>query len=108
MKLNRRRFLSSTGAIAVGTSLGLHAGENSPRPLLPANKELPSLKGRKILYTYGGYQPHEPVQSLEIFKPWMEKEGAIVEAVNNLEPYADEAYMKEIDPVLQTFTMGKI
>ena len=85
--------------------MGLHARENSPRHPLPVNNELPSLKGRKILYTYGGYQPHEPVQSLEIFKPWMEKEGASVEAVNSLEPYADEAFMKEIDLVLQTFTM---
>lgn len=108
MKLNRRRFLFSTGALAAGTSLGLRASDNSKSLNLPISDELPSLKGRKVLYTYGGYQPHEPVQSLEIFKPWMEKEGAIVEAVNSLEPYADESYMKEIDLVLQTFTMGEI
>ena len=108
MKLNRRRFLSSTGAIAVGTSLGLRASETSETLNLPVIKELPSLKGRKILYTYGGLKGHEPVQSLELFKPWLEKEGAKVEASDNLDPYADEAFMKEIDLVIQTFTMAKI
>lgn len=108
MKLNRRRFLSSTGAIAVGASLGLRASEHSKTNPYPVASELPSLKGRKILYTYGGWTGHEPVQSLEVFLPWLEKEGAIVEAVDNLEPYADEAYMKEIDLVIQVFTMAKI
>jgi type 1 glutamine amidotransferase len=108
MKLNRRRFLSSTGAIAVGASLGLRANEHSKTNPFPVSSELPSLKGRKILYTYGGWKGHEPVQSLDVFKPWMEKEGAIVEAFDNLEPYADKAYMTEIDLVIQVFTMAKI
>jgi type 1 glutamine amidotransferase len=108
MKLNRRRFLSSTGAIAVGASLGLRAGETSKSIQLPVNKELPSLKGRKVLYTYGGWTGHEPVQSLEVFIPWLEKEGAVVEAVDNLDPYADKAYMEEVDLVIQTVTMAKI
>lgn len=107
MKLNRRRFLSSTGAIAVGTSLGLHARDSKTKGM-PVNNILPSLKGRKVLYTYGGWEGHEPVQSLDIFMPWLEKEGAEVEAFNSLEPYADPEYMKEIDLVIQTFTMAKI
>ena len=108
MKLNRRRFLSSTGAIAVGASLGLRARETGETPKLPVRKELPSLKGRKVLFTYGGWTGHEPVQSMELFKPWLEMQGAVVEAFDNLDPYADEAYMKEIDLVIQTFTMAKI
>jgi len=108
MKLNRRRFLSSTGAIAAGTSLGLYARGNENSKHLPVHMELPSLKGRKILYTYGGWTGHEPVQSVELFKPWLEQEGAIVDAVDNLDPYTDKAYMKEIDLVIQAFTMGKI
>ena len=58
MNLNRRRFLSSTGAIAVGSSLGLRASETSETLNLPVIKELPSLKGRKILFTYGGWTGH--------------------------------------------------
>ena len=108
MKLNRRRFLSSTGVITLGASLGLHARETRIPGLLPVNKELPSLKGRKILYTYGGWEGHEPVQSLELLLPWLEKEGALVEAVDNLDPYADKAYMEDIDLVIQVVTMSKI
>jgi type 1 glutamine amidotransferase len=108
MKLNRRRFLSATGAIAVGASVGLRAEESSKTNQLPVNKELPSLKGRKVLYTYGGWEGHEPVQSLDVFIPWLKSEGAVVETFNTLDPYADEAYMKEVDLVIQVFTMGKI
>jgi hypothetical protein len=108
MKLNRRRFLSTTGAIAVGSSLGLHASETRKIHKFPVIKELPSLKGRKILYTYGGWKGHEPVESLDVFKPWLEKEGALVDFIDNLDPYADETYMKNIDLVIQTFTMGEI
>ncbi len=108
MKLNRRRFLSSTGTVAVGASLGLRAGEVSETRNLPVKPDLPSLKGRKILYTYGGWKGHEPNQSLELFKPWMESEGAVVEAFDNLEPYADAVYMKKIDLVIQVFTMATI
>lgn len=108
MKLNRRRFLSSTGAIAIGTSLGLRAEERSKTHQLTVNSELPSLEGRKILYTYGGWEGHEPKESLDVFVPWLKSEGAIVEVFDNLDPYADEDYMKDIDLVIQTFTMGKI
>ena len=58
MKLNRRRFLSSTGAIAVGTSLGLRASETSETLNLPVKRQLPSLNGRKILFTYCGWTEH--------------------------------------------------
>ena len=76
MKVSRRRFLSASGTIAVGSSLGLRAAERS-KPSMPVERELPSLEGRKILYTYGGWKGHEPVQSLDLFKPWMEKEGGL-------------------------------
>ncbi len=108
MKLDRRRFLSSTGVITLGASLGLSARDNNTSGPLPVNKELPSLEGRKILYTYGGWTGHEPVQSLDLLKPWLEKEGAVVEAFENLDPYADKAYMDEIDLVIQVFTMAQI
>ena len=108
MKLNRRRFLSSTGALALGSSLGMHASTHNESRNFPVIKELPSLKGRKILYTFGGWKGHEPVQSVELFKPWLEKEGAVVEAFNTLDPYADSDYMSGIDLVIQAFTMAEI
>ncbi len=47
IKYNRRKFLAS----------------------LAKAVELPSLKGKKILYTYGGWDGHEPKQSVELFQP---------------------------------------
>ena len=108
MSYNRRKFLASSAAAAMVTSLGLHAGDHQKRGTLSTISKLPSLKGRKILYTYGGWEGHEPDQSVALFKPWLESEGAIVDAINSLEPYSDEAYMKGIDLVIQVFTMADI
>lgn len=107
----RRKFLASSATLAAGASLGLKAqSQESPEPLdIPLSKEsLPSLEGRKILYTWGGWDGHQPKQSVELFKPWLESEGASVDVHDNLDPYADEAYMQEIDLVIQIFTMAKI
>lgn len=108
MNYNRRKFLTSTAAAAMGASFGLKANSHKSKNPFPARKNLPSLKGRKILYTYGGWDGHEPVQSLEVFMPWLEKEGAIVEAFNSLDPYADPEYMSGVDLVIQVFTMSEI
>lgn len=108
MNFNRRKFLSSTAAVAMGASLGLKAGSHENKNPSSLSKELPSLKGKKILYTYGGWKGHEPEQSLEIFIPWLEGEGAVVDAFNTLDPYADADYMSGVDLVIQVFTMSEI
>jgi len=108
MNINRRRFLASATAVTAGVSTGLgtsrlHAEQKSMIP-----DKLPSLSGRKILYTHGGWKGHEPEQSVEIFKPWLEKEGAVVEVYDTLDPYADREYMSGVDLVIQIFTMAEI
>jgi len=108
MKYNRRNFLASTATLAMGTSLGLQARDNQNARPRSVNAETPSLEGKKILYTQGGWDGHEPKQSIDVFKPWMESEGAVVEVFDNLDPYADAEYMSKIDLVVQIFTMSKI
>lgn len=71
-------------------------------------QDLPSLKGRKVLFTWGGWKGHEPEKFLNHFKPWIEEEGAEVVAYNSLEPYTDAALMNAIDIVIQVFTMSQI
>ncbi len=108
MKLNRRKFLASSAVAAAGASLGIKAitpAKGHNRLVLP---ELPSLKGRKILYTYGGWDGHEPTQSVELFVPWLESEGASVDVHDNMDAYADSEYMKGVDLVIQIFTMSTI
>jgi type 1 glutamine amidotransferase len=108
MKLNRRRFLASSAAVAAGASLGLKAGDARSESSMPAYSELPDLKGKKILYTYGGWDGHEPKQSVELFKSWLKSEGAEVDVFDTLDPYADSEYMGSIDLVIQIFTMASI
>lgn len=108
MNLNRRRFLASSAVVAAGAGLGIKA--NTPTKeqsslVLPA---LPSLEGKKILYTYGGWKGHEPTQSVELFKPWLESEGAIVDFHDNMDAYADSDYMSGVDLVIQIVTMSTI
>ncbi len=113
MNYNRRKFIAGSAAAALGVAMDLNAGPRRPglstvSGTAPEINQLPSLEGRKILYTYGGWEGHEPEQSVSLFKPWMEQEGAAVEVFPSLDPYADEAYMKGVDLVIQIFTMAQI
>jgi hypothetical protein len=73
-----------------------------------AQKETPSLKNKKVLFVYGGWKGHEPVQCRDIFVPWMRSEGAEVIVSDNLGCYNDSILMSKIDLVVQTWTMGTI
>ena len=108
--MNRRKFLGRSVLAATGAGMGLKASEALASPVSNDKKlpPLPSLEGRKILYTYGGWHGHEPELSVKLFKPWLEEQGAVVDVFDNLDPYADEAYMKGIDLVIQIFTMSEI
>ncbi len=108
MNVNRRKFLASSATVAVGASLGLKAKEPHGSGHMFNNPEMPSLQDRKILYTHGGWKGHEPDESVALFKPWLESEGAIVDVYDTLDPYADAEYMKDIDLVIQIFTMAEI
>ena len=108
MRIHRRKFLTGSAALAAGTAIGLRAGIPAGAGQPAPEQEQPSLEGRKILLTYGGWDGHEPLEAVELFKPWMEGEGAKVEAFNSLEPYADATYMGGIDLVIQIFTMAEI
>ncbi len=66
------------------------------------------LKGKKVLYIFGGWDGHEPVQCRDIFVPWMESEGAEVLVYDNLDPYTDTTIMNHVDLIIQQWTMGTI
>ncbi len=108
MKYNRRKFLASSAVAAAGASLGVKASIPERSSDLAKAVELPSLEGKKILYTYGGWEGHEPKQSVELFQPWLENQGASVDVHDNMDAYADPEYMKGVDLVIQIFTMSTI
>jgi type 1 glutamine amidotransferase len=105
MSANRRQFLSK--ALALGSAAAVvpdftFAEEAS------SGLALPPLKGRKILFTYGGWDGHEPRKYMDYMSSWLKEEGAEVQAFPTLDPYTDKTLMSSIDLVLQIFTMSQI
>ena len=101
---SRRKFVLTTMAAGAGSvllpkNLAAQADQNVPEP---------SLDGKKVLYVWGGWDGHEPKQSIDVFVPWMRSEGAEVVVSDTLDSYLDEALMKSLDLVVQIWTMGKI
>ncbi|MDH5609623.1 MAG: ThuA domain-containing protein [Cyclobacteriaceae bacterium] len=103
---SRRNFIAK--ALTMGAMgawpLSIRASENNPKAAVP----LPSLKGRKVLFTYGGWDGHEPQKFVDFLTPWMKTSGAEVVLSPNLEPYTDKKLMDSIDLVVQIFTMSQI
>lgn len=68
----------------------------------------PTLKGKKVLFVYGGWKGHDPEPSRDLFVPWLRKEGADVTVSDTLDAYLDEDLMSSLDLVVQIWTMGEI
>lgn len=62
----------------------------------------------RILFTYGGWDGHEPRAMRDLLVPWLESEGFDVAVSDTLEPYADASLMSDVDLVVQIWTMGEI
>lgn len=104
MKTNDRRNFIKTSTL-VGTAAILAPG------LVASCSDgtgTNSLKGKKILYVYGGWDGHEPRQSVDLFVPWLESEGAEVIVSGTLDSYLDKELMLSLDLVIQIWTMGTI
>ena len=67
-----------------------------------------ALKGKKVLFVYGGWDGHEPKQCRDIFVPWLQSAGAEVFVYDNLSCYANKELMNSIDLIVQTWTQGTI
>ena len=104
---NRRDFI--TRALALGSAA-------AALPIITSAKEsddnvpaaIPSLKGRKVLFTYGGWDGHEPKKYLDYMTSWLKDEGAEVQSFPTLDPYTDKSLMSSMDLVLQIYTMSQI
>lgn len=101
--ISRRSFLLKTSAAAVAAVVtpsvfgsNFLLGEKSP------------LKGKKVLFVWGGWMGHEPDKCRDIFVPWMESEGAKVTVSDTLDVYVKMDLQKDVDLIVQAWTMGTI
>lgn len=103
-EISRRNFVKTTMAAGVGTAMHPKAAFSAD-----AKKDAePGLKGKKVLYVWGGWKGHEPEESVDLFVPWLKSEGADVTVSDTLDIYLDEKLMKSLDLIVQIWTMGKI
>lgn len=77
-------------------------------PLLAKQKVEESLRGKKVLFVYGGWDGHDPIGCRDVFVPWLRQEGAEVTLSDKLSVYTDKELMKKQDLIIQIWTMGNI
>ncbi|KAA1243520.1 ThuA domain-containing protein [Aquimarina sp. RZ0] len=70
--------------------------------------ELPTVKGKRVLLVYGGWDGHQPGVFSQRVGEWLEKEEAIVTVSETLEIYTNKEVMSSIDMIIQYWTMGEL
>ncbi len=63
---------------------------------------------KKVLMVWGGWEGHQPKQTVDVFAPWLTAQGFDVEISNTVESYADPAKMQGLTLIVQAITMGQI
>ncbi|MCE5251629.1 ThuA domain-containing protein [bacterium] len=94
-RYRRRDFIRHTAAAGVAASLA-------------GNTLFAQERKKSVLMVWGGWEGHEPKQCVDIFAPWLEKQGFQVEISNTLDSYLDAVKMKSYDLIVQSFTMSQI
>lgn len=101
--ISRRSFISKGAALTAGAMIIPEVmGRNIPEP--PASV----LKGKKVLFVWGGWMGHEPDKCRDIFVPWMKSEGAEVVVSDTLDSYTQLDLKNDFDLIVQAWTMGTI
>jgi type 1 glutamine amidotransferase len=96
--ITRRSFFSLSAAFIALLIIGSNAMAQESSPL----------KGKRVLYVWGGWMGHEPDKCRDIFVPWLESEGATVAVSNTLDSYIKFDLKKDFDLIIQAWTMGTI
>lgn len=76
------------------TTLSLPAGQTAAK--------------KRALVVWGGWEGHQPKQTVDVFVPWLKEQGFDVELSNSLDAYRDPAKMKGLALVVQAWTMGQL
>ena len=57
---------------------------------------------------WGGWDGHEPKQCVDIFAPWLEKQGYSVEVSDTLDSFIHLEKLKKLDLIIPVWTQGEI
>jgi len=63
---------------------------------------------KSALLVWGGWEGHEPKECVDIFVPFLEKQGYDVEVSNNLDAYRNVDKLKGLDLIVPVWTMGEL
>jgi len=63
---------------------------------------------KSVLMVWGGWEGHEPKQCVEVFAPFLDKQGFQVRISDTLEVYLERDYMMSLSLIVPTWTMGTI
>jgi len=102
------RIKSAKLAQTVLAALFLFAATTGMAAKKPDTGELPSLKGKKVLMVWGGWNGHYPKELTEKVLAFLKEEGAIVTVSDSLGVYTNKKLMAETDLIFQSWTMGQI
>jgi len=75
--------------------------------LPPAKAQSPPSQ-KKVLMVWGGWEGHQPKQTVDVFAPWLAQQGFDVEISHTLDSYLDTEKMKGLTLIVQAWTMGQI
>jgi len=94
-----RIFRTSVGLTLLAAMLATSA------PATSAQGQAPK---KKVLIVWGGWEGHQPKQTVDIFAPWLAEQGFDVEISQTLDAYLDTEKMKSLSLIVQAITMGQI
>jgi type 1 glutamine amidotransferase len=63
---------------------------------------------KKALLVKGGWEGHQPDEVTEVFEGMLKDEGFDTKVSNSLEAFSDLDYLKTLDLIVPTWTMGEI
>jgi type 1 glutamine amidotransferase len=74
----------------------------------PATRAQQASPKKKVLIIWGGWEGHQPKQTVDVFAPWLTAQGFEVEIANSLDAYVDAEKLKGLSLIVQAVTMGQI
>ena len=76
--------------------------------LTPAPRAQDAPPKKKVLMVWGGWEGHEPKQTVDVFAPWLADQGFDVEISHTLDSYLDAEKLQGLSLIVQAVTMSQI